>query len=226
MPRNSLERLWLVGGVLLALVLTVFAFLLFIGPQRSATAQEREQVAAVQQQNDILQARIISLTAQNKKLATYQDDLKRAQLALPSTSGIPDFLRTLQSIGASTSTGLSALTVGVPSPLAPTTPAAPPATSGSRATGTANAAQANAVVYSLPITAQVTGSTAALNEFLTQLQSVQPRAVLISSIAESSVNTTGTTSTGNNASTLQLTMQAFVSPGAVEGAALAKAAGK
>lgn len=52
-----------------------------------------------------------SLGRETKNIATYQAQVTQARLALPSTSGLPDFLRTLQSIGNATLADVSALTV-------------------------------------------------------------------------------------------------------------------
>jgi hypothetical protein len=93
-----------------------------------------------------------------------------------------------------------------------TASSAAPAPAGAGSVGASPAAGPQ--IYSLAITANVTGSPAALNKFLQQLQAVQPRAVLITQITEGS----GVPVTGAKASattTLQLTMQAFVAPPAV-----------
>jgi len=218
MPRTQLEKFWLMGGVLVGFVLMLLGYLLFISPQRSQTSDVNAQVSAAQQRNAGLRARITSLRQESKSLATYQAQLTQEQLALPGTSGLPDFLRTLQSIGNATLTTVSALTVGPPTDVtavsggAPAIPAKPAAaSSGPR-------------VYSLPITVAVTGTPAQLDEFLTQLQSVQPRAVLISQLIEGAANAS---SQSLGKTSLQLVMQAFVAPtGAVEKAQLSAAAGK
>ena len=88
-------------------------------------------------------------------------------------------------------------------------------TGGSVTAGSAPTTAAGAVsgsqIYALPITAQVSGSASQLDEFLSQLQSVQPRAVLISQINESAGTPDGGT-TGLAATQITLTMQAFVQP--------------
>lgn len=223
MPRSQLERVWLIGGVLVGLLLAVIAYAMFIGPQRGKTSDVNSQVGTAQTRNSTLQARIATLTAQNKNLARYQQALSQAELALPTTSGLPDFLRSLQSIGASTATDVTSLTVGTPTPVLTTGTAATPAAT----TAGSAAASAAPKIFALPISAQVTGNDAQLSDFLTQLQAVQPRAVLIGQLTEGSVSTGGTTQKGAASDTLQITMQAFVSPAsAAEGQILAKAAGK
>ena len=78
-------------------------------------------------------------------------------------------------------------------------------------------------LYAMPITASVSGTAPALSKFLDQLQAVQPRAVLISSIGMAA-GSTGQNQPANSY-TLQLTMQAFVAPSSpAEGAALSSSA--
>jgi hypothetical protein len=70
-------------------------------------------------------------------------------------------------------------------------------------------------VYSISITASLSGTSAGLDNFLEQLQVVQPRAVLITQIAENTSAPTAGQATVTGTTTLQLTMQAFVAPPAV-----------
>jgi hypothetical protein len=70
----------------------------------------------------------------------------------------------------------------------------------------------------------LTGTASQLDQFLTQLQSMQPRAVLISQLTETSRSATGKSGATTS---LQLTMQAFVAPSsAAENAQLSAASGK
>jgi hypothetical protein len=221
MPKGQLERLWLVGGGLAAFVMLLAGYFLFVGPQRSQTADVKEQISTAQLQQLSLQQRINELRAQSKNAAKYESALQQARLALPATSGMPDFLRSLQSIGRATLTTVTSLTVGAPatatsapaaaqpSPDATSTtaPSASPQPGSAQPTPGGTAAATAGQVFALPITAEVSGSVPALQHFLTQLQSAQPRAVLISAITLT--NGTGTSPHG---ATLELTMQAFVAP--------------
>lgn len=234
-PRSQTERLWLVAGGLIAFVMLLIGYFFFVSPQRSNTSEVKQQTATAQQQNAVLQARLDALREQNKNLSKYQAELAAAQQALPATSGTSDFLRTLQSLGAATSTDVTALTVGAPLDVTPVAVTQPTSTSTPAATTTAAAPTSTAApavpvattagVYALPITATVSGSASALSRFLDQLQAVQPRAVLISSISMSSATNGTTGSAPQDAYTLQLTMQAFVAPASpAQGAALSSTA--
>jgi hypothetical protein len=179
-----------------------------------------------------LSARITSLRAQNRDVAKYEAELRSARLALPSTSGVSDFLRSLQALGNATLTNVSALTVGEPADVSTLAAPAPAAASGTAAASTAASSTpaapgapatgpAPGAVYSMAISAQVSGSPAALDRFLQQLQDVQPRAVLITSLTEGAGSAGVTTQgrSGGGATSLSLTMQAFVAPEIVPAAA-------
>lgn len=228
MSRKELERLWIAGAAVVGLLLVLIGYFGFIGPQRSQTRDINAQVNAATAANSSLSDTITNLSMQSRDLPKYEAELTQARLALPSTSGLSDFLRTLQTIGTTTNTDTS-LSVNAPTDV--TALATGTSTTVAPATATSSSAPAaptvnGAHVYALPITAQVKGNVADLNAFLTQLQSVQPRAVLISQITET---------TGANASTgavtsapgLTLTMQAFVAPSdPTESANLAAEAGQ
>ena len=224
MPRTQIEKLWCIGAAAVAL------------PRRLHRLLDVHQSAELEHQHGpgrggdgptgqpTLQARIKALQSQSKKLGQYQAELTAAQQALPATTGVPDLLRTLQTIGSATQTDVSSFTVGTPTPVvASTTPSPSASASASKApTGnSASAAPAGPAVYSLGITAQVQGAPANLMAFLAQLQSVQPRAVLISQISQAGASANGSPTASGSAG-LQLTMQAFMLP--TDGAQSAQAA--
>ena len=231
MPRTQIEKLWLVAGAVVGGILVLVGYFMLISPQKSTTNNVKAQVADAQSRNAAAKSKIAVLQKQNSQLNNYLADVAQAKLALPDTSGLPDFLRTLQSIGAASQTAITSLTVGQPSDLSAATGfpgvagnagGGSSAKNGSGATG-GQSAGSTGKVYGLSITLSVTGAVPRLNEFLKQLQTVQPRAVLISSLNETS-NNAGST---KGDTTLALTMAAFVAPAsAAEQTALAAAATK
>jgi Tfp pilus assembly protein PilO len=221
--RSQAERLWLIGGGLVGLLVALIAYFLFISPQRSKTADINSQVSQARDQNATLQARVDALAEQNKNLPSYERQLAAAQLALPSEAGVSDFLRSLQTLGNATLTNVTQLTVGQPvdvtsvvnaAPVQPGAPANASPSATSAAAGSVGPAVTGPPIYALPITAQVSGTPAALNKFLDQLQAVQPRAVLITQIGETTGVTggAGARAASSVGTTLQLTMDAFVAP--------------
>jgi hypothetical protein len=214
-PRSQAERLWLIAGGLTAMLLILIGYFVAISPQRSETSKVDAKVSAAKVQNGILQQRIDALRLQNKNLARYRADLATAKLALPSESGVSDFLRSLQSLGARTGTHVTTLTVGDPTDVTSALTVAPAGKAGAAAPAPAPAAatatSAAGRIFALAISANVSGPPVALNKFLEQLQAVQPRAVLITEITETDGTAAKTAGTANG-STLQISMQAFVAP--------------
>jgi Tfp pilus assembly protein PilO len=244
-PRSQRERLWLIGGGTIAVLMAVVAYFFFISPQRSETSDVQSRVDSAQSQNAELQSRLDQLREQYRNMSKYKAELVAAQEALPSNSGVSDFLRALQSLGGQTQTNVISLTVGQPTDVSAIAAGQPAAAAGAKPTAAAGApaggvnpnavaaaengvagpasgakagSGANPQVYALPITAQITGSPADLTRFLDQLQNVQPRAVLITSLLESTgvAGAPGAARPAANAAagatTLQLSMQAFVAP--------------
>jgi hypothetical protein len=232
MPTARRERLWLVGGALIAFFIMLIGYFFFISPQNGQTSDANAQVSNARNDNATLQRRITLLAQQNKNLARYQQQLQQARLALPDSSGLPDFLRSLQSMGDATLASVTSLSVGAPTQLAGATKTTTPTSTGSATPATKSpkvtTGTKSGTVYALPVTAIVTGSAAQLDQFLTMLQSVQPRAVLITQLVEGGGGTTGTTGgTASGRLTLTLTMQAFVAPSsAAELAKLSAASGR
>lgn len=197
MLKTQAERVRAAAAAVLAIVLAIIAYFGFILPQQGKTDDVHSQINDVKAQNATLEHKIATLAAQNADFATYQRAYQQAQLALPSSSGLPDLLRSLQSIGGATLTDVPSFTAGTPTDV-------------SSVAGSKKKTTGGMTVYALPITTEVSGTAEQLDAFLTQLQSVQPRAVLISSITQTSDK--GAHSTAAGTITLDLTMQAFVAP--------------
>lgn len=151
------DRIWMLGGAALVLLLIVATWFLLVSPQRVEASDLETQTAGAHTQADQLRSRITKLNADKANLAslTQARDAKRA--ALPLDSGVPAFLRQLQSTGAKVGVDISGITVADP-------------------TQEATAAG----VWSITIQLTAEGTEAQLNEYLQQLQGAgQKRAVLV-----------------------------------------------
>ena len=82
-------------------VLLLVGYFLFISPQRSQTStRQRRRSAAPELQNTTAAVARSLRSAQNAHLRPTSPALAaRPSARLPTTSGLPDFLRTLQSLG-------------------------------------------------------------------------------------------------------------------------------
>lgn len=234
---SSSQRLWLIGGALAGLLMVVVGYFFVIAPKRSETADVNSQLASVRMSNTTLESHIALLAAQNKNLAKYEAALATEQKALPATPSLSSLVDSLQQLGAQSLVDVSssatfgnitdAQTVNVTgtSVSTDTTSTDTTGTSSTDTTAANNAALDTTTtttpttstatttggVLAIPITLQVTGAVSQLDQFLTSLQNAQPRAVLITQIAEvTSPSSSG--KSGSAMTSLQLTMQAFVDP--------------
>jgi type IV pilus assembly protein PilO len=181
------DRLWLIGGLLLAALLVTVTYLFLISPQNEQTSSLQDQADTADLKVVTLQQRLIELRKQRSSMPQYQAELERNRAALPSISGLPDFLRQLQSAGNASNVAVNSVIVGAP----------------------AEVPGMGARIYSLPLTVIAAAPAARLEKFLDQIQQVQPRAILISGANaladDQSASFAGTV-------TLTLNLQAFLVP--------------
>lgn len=181
------DRLWMFAGAAVIVVLTVIGYFFVIGPKYAEADDVRAQAETTETQMVVLRKRIAELEKQKTNLAKYRAALKTNQEALPSDPGLPDFLRQLQSSGDDVGVDVSGVTVNG-----------------------AEQVDGSSTVWALPITLTATGDADELGEFLDELQSTQPRAVLVESA--------NLTSSGDAGTSISLSLKAFVAPPAGAGA--------
>jgi Tfp pilus assembly protein PilO len=156
---RRIDQVWLVGGFLaIALVVTGSWFLL-ISPKFAEADEVQASADGSGLQLIKLNKEVAALNEQEKQKPTLLRQLHAKQIALPNTYNMPAFVRQLQDIGNEVDVDVSGLTFGTPA-RAMTVPDA----------------------VDLPITLVAKGSPANLSEFLTRLQTGQPRAVLVHAV--------------------------------------------
>jgi Tfp pilus assembly protein PilO len=185
-------RLWVIGGAALVVLLAVAGYLLLIGPKYTEADDVATRTAETQDQILVLRKRNAELVKQEKDLATFQAKLAKSQKALPSTPGMSDFLNQLQAAGDNVGVEVNGLSVAAP-------------------------VQSTTVtdVWELPVTLTAVGDADKLSAFLTQLQNVQPRAVLIKSVDFKTGASSGDSSDAQP--TMNLSLSTFVAPPAGSG---------
>ena len=193
------DRTWLIGGALVAAILLGVGWFFLISPQYQQTQTLQDQSAEADLRLAKLQRRLVDLRKQNGQLEQYRTQLGLDREALPTISGLSDFLRELQAAGITTSVTVNGLLVGAP----------------------LEVPGAASQIFALPMTLIVAGAPAALEQFLNQIQQLQPRAVLINSM-----NAVPDGQSGSFAGTVTLTLslQVFVAPPAGAAPAAAPAA--
>ena len=152
------ERLWGIGGVLVAALFLAAGWWLLIGPRYERADQLDRQTEQAQSRLDSLRHKLAELRKQSDNLSQYRDQLAQNRKAMPTQPALADFLREIQSAGANSGTTLTGLTIGSES-----------STVGEN-------------ISSLSVTLTVSGQASALGNFIDQVQRVQPRAVLVTSV--------------------------------------------
>jgi Tfp pilus assembly protein PilO len=184
MGARHADRLWLAAGAVVIVLVAVVSYFLLVKPKFDETTALREETATAEAQAIDLRKRIVKLEAEKSKLSALKTALAVRQDALPSDSGVPAFLRQLQTSGSKVGVDVSGITVG-----------------------TAVAEEGVSGVWSLSIQLTAGGSPAELGDFLNQLQGAnQKRAVLIET---ATLSTDGESAADQ---TLSLSVKAFVAP--------------
>jgi Tfp pilus assembly protein PilO len=194
MGARHADRLWMIGGAAVIVALTLMSWFFLISPKYAEAADVHQQTEDTQVQIAVLNKRIADLDKEKSKLPQYRAALRVSQQALPADSGVPDFLRQLQSSGDALSVTVGGVNVN-----------------------TATKVEGATNVYSLPIALTLDGSAANLGKFLNQLQQKQPRAVLINSAAMTTEDAAAAAK-GTGAVTVSLSLTAFVAVPAGQGA--------
>jgi Tfp pilus assembly protein PilO len=198
MGARNAARLWLLAGIATTVLLAVASWFLLISPKYAEASDVRNQVDDTQTQLITLRKKIAGLESQKAQLPKFRAALKANQKALPDDSGVPDFLRQLQSSGEKSGVAVSGFSVAAPAQVA----------------GVAG-------VWQLPFTLVATGDPTNLGQFLNDLQAVQPRAVLIQSAnftQGSPGSTDSSTADASSKTSLNLSLMAYVAPPSGAGA--------
>lgn len=184
--RARMERFWVAGGVLAAIVLLAIAWFFLINPRNNEINDLHAQAHSGQDRRESLTTRLNDLRKQNAELQRYRDELALHRTELPTTSQVPSFLRELQVAGEANAVSVDGLVVDTPTQVT--------------AAGTR--------VHALPITVKAVGSAGNLNGFLDRLQQKEARAALITN-ADMKITDEQSLSDSYN---LTLTLQVFIAP--------------
>ncbi|GAA2326779.1 type 4a pilus biogenesis protein PilO [Dactylosporangium salmoneum] len=180
------DRLWLLGGALFAVVIVAFGYYFLIAPKKADTASIRDSAANTEIENAGKRKELADLAKQYANIEQYKAKLANDQAALPADDAAADLLRELQKAGELAGVTVSGVSVGTAVDLKPTV---------------------GYEMYALPVSLNVAGPTVKMNPFLDQLQQVQPRAMLISS-----VNFAPSSSTSLDKAVVTINLEAFYAP--------------
>jgi hypothetical protein len=200
-------RLWIVGGGLLCVIVTIIGWFLIVSPQLSSASSLRDQRAVQDDSNTILASKISAV----KKLDINElrKELATARQALPSDSGLPEFTRQLAAEAAASAVTVTSIAPGQPTIVGGTASAATSGTPG--ATGVLPSGAGK--TFAIPVTIVATGSTQRVLTLLQQIQQNGSRRALVTSVSLAPASTgTAKASTLAGGATLNVQMQVFVAP--------------
>jgi Tfp pilus assembly protein PilO len=187
---TKIRRWSLLTAVVAALVL-VAGWFLVVHPKRSDAAALREQADQQRSANAALSQRIQMLRAQAKDLPAVKAKLAAISAKIPDNPSLPSLIRTLSAVADDAGVDLVSIAPSQPAaitPAAPTTPSPAPAptpTSSPEPSGSASSAPTpppstapSSALSQLPVTVQVTGSYATLEQFFAGVETMK-RAMLV-----------------------------------------------
>ena len=196
MGARHADRLWMVAGAAVIVLLAVVSWFLLINPQKTEAADLKAQAEQARSQALDMRKRIATLKKQKANLPKLKATLAGYQDALPADSGVPAFLRQLQASGTELNVDVSGVTVSTPSEV-----------------------ENLPGVWALPIQLTAEGSGENLSTFLEELQGTdQKRAVLIESANLTSAQVAEGDTDKAGKMSVSLAVKAFVAPPVGSGA--------
>ena len=111
---RNVARIWAICGAVVIVLLAVAGWFLLIAPKFSEADGIRQQADTTGMQLVSLRKKIAGLDEQQAQLPRFQAALKANRAALPTDSGVPDFLRELQSSGEVAGVAVSGFSAATP----------------------------------------------------------------------------------------------------------------
>jgi len=190
MGARHADRLWMIAGAVVILLLALVSWFLLIRPEKIETTDLTVQTDTASAQAVDIRKRIVELKKEKANLTKLKATLAGYQDALPADSGVPAFLRQLQASGTALDVDVSGITVSSPTEL-------------EQVPG----------VWALSIQLTADGTAESLGAFLDQLQGTdQKRAVLIESANLTFAQSDDSGSDSAKDMSVNLAVKAFVAP--------------
>jgi Tfp pilus assembly protein PilO len=154
------NRIWIIGGVLVIVLVAALALLLGIKPQLDAVSTANTDRASVESQNLLAQAELESLKVEFATLGELKSDLAVVQKSIPATTNYAELNTQLATLQASTGVTITNFTAQDAVPFVP-----------SEEVVTDVPATITATNFTvLPIQVSITGESTALFRFVQGLQ--------------------------------------------------------
>lgn len=115
----SMNRLWVLGAVLLIGVVVVLGWMLGISPKLSEARAAKSDQVAVESQNTTLEAQLATLKEQFESIGELRTELAALRESVPTGAHMPAFVGQLDEVAKAHKVTLTAITVSDAQPYAP-----------------------------------------------------------------------------------------------------------
>jgi hypothetical protein len=112
------NRIWAFGTAVVVVAVVALGYILGISPKLAEVAASEASLQAVRAQNAQHQAELISLREQFEHIDELEAQLEDLQVAIPADVGLPEFIRQLNTLAASTHVRIVSISAGLPTTFA------------------------------------------------------------------------------------------------------------
>jgi len=113
------SRLWTIGSILVIVVIVAGTWFVGISPQLASASAANDSRAAVEAQNEVHEATLLSLEKQFDDIEALRAELAEARKAVPADAGLPELFRQVHRTAAANGVTVSALAFADPTPYVP-----------------------------------------------------------------------------------------------------------
>lgn len=181
-------RIWVGGGIFVALLILVAGWLLFVGPQFATAAATQDEADQTVVSNTALRSKVTQLRSKDAHKAQLRASLATALTRLPTTNEVNTFADQLRRQATASRVVITSMALNTVTPVTPPTAAAPTAGASTTAAAASPAAAtgtgaAGTKVFAVQWTLTTSGALAGQRAFLSAVQNSGPRAAVVSSTA-------------------------------------------
>lgn len=110
----SITRKWILGGIAGLVLIFLLGFFLLVNPVRNAASETWDQVAATNEENIRLEAKIAQLQQQSTEVPAKLEEIEAVREKMPAEVKQPQLVRTIESDASSAGVDLTGITPGEP----------------------------------------------------------------------------------------------------------------
>ena len=110
----SITRKWTLGGIAGLILIFLLGFFLLVNPVRNSASETWDEVAATNEENTRLEAKITQLQQQSAEVPTKLEEIEAVREKMPAEVKQPELVRAIESDASSAGVDLTGITPGEP----------------------------------------------------------------------------------------------------------------